>query len=487
MARSRKFAVVNGREVLGVSAMPDGRFYIIDNGKRQYFKTATQARAAFAAQQNNLTDVDVARLQAVALIRHAETLERLRQDDPKGRLSSIEPYRDTGKAKFVLPMVLKHVAAQDALADEVGVPAMSIQHAATDSSGHRGPKLSAILNEWTRLKKLDGRVGPQHVRGVQRRFKRFVQVVENRPVDSLTAGDFRTWREWIMREAAKRKSGKWANDMHGVVKAVFRAVRRHNLDWSWPVGLTDWVEYERRPYKAKRTNRQPLPVTVFQSLLKTADVWAATDPTTHDSTTQTGRGKRAQALIRQRDGVQMRAALCLLVNAGLDPVDLERVQWSDLRFDDAIPHLALPRQKVLHQVGEEIERHTPLLSATTNSLTQWRKYEPVHSPFVFRSARRATLTGTLLGRTFRRLAAEAGVDPVWSSKHARNIGPSLAKAAGLSIEVRDTFLGHVVRGTHGHYEDDPGPACLLPVVNLIGHDYFGGEQVVSEPKSQRGL
>ena len=51
--RPRKYVQTNGKEITGVSRMPDSRFYIIDDdNRRRYFRNVEDARAAYLASQS---------------------------------------------------------------------------------------------------------------------------------------------------------------------------------------------------------------------------------------------------------------------------------------------------------------------------------------------------------------------------------------------------------------------------------------------------
>ena len=168
---------------------------------------------------------------------------------------------------------------------------------------------------------------------------------------------------------------------------------------------------------------------------------------------------------------------------GLDLIDIERLERRHLKLGGDLPHLDLPRKKMEHIVGTEVERRTPLLPSTVAALDRWLSFEATSSDLVFRSAAGGPLRTTHLGRNFRKLAKAAGVEKEWSMKHLRNVGPSMAKQAGVSREMRDTFLGHVVNGANRWYEADVDEYYLVPLVNLVGEQYFGGERVHVRKKS----
>lgn len=286
----------------------------------------------------------------------------------------------------------------------------------------------------------------------------------------------------MAREGAKYSSAQWQHDRVSRVKSVIGYVKRKYPEWPWPAGVLEWAgSFTAKPFRPKASNRQPMPPDVFGMLVANCRRWAMTAPEEYDATSQPGRAKRLQAMWRRRDGVQFEAILRLGLNCGLDPVDIERITWDDLKLDVAVPHIQFARRKVEGKVGEAVQRVTPLVPSTVKALTQWRVFEAPHGGPVFRTARKGHYSRNCVSHTMKRLRAEAGVDACWSFKHLRNIGPTLARRARLSSDEREAFLGHVVRGTSRFYEDDVDEHYLIPVVNLIGQHYGGGEQVVATP------
>ena len=481
MARPRKYVQLNGREITGVSRTSDGRYYTITGSHRRYHKSLEEARGAYwAAQARTLTDVDRAKLNAKAEIRHAIALERLREQGGNGPSRADDAMMERVVERILVegdPGWWQSLAVRNTLADELDVPAVEIDDGtAVSTLAVATQRLSTVLAEWARLKRAGNNgVDTRNIKEVSRIFNQFVKCVGNVPVNQLTSAQFRKWRELILKSAQKRSSGKWSNDRHAAVKRVFRFVRRHNSDWAWPDGLSDWLDaYDRKAYRPKPENKQPLPAGAFRSLLAGAERWAATDPAVFDAATQRGRGQRRQAQIKQHEGRQFRAILLLGANCGLDPVDFPRITRSNFTLDGSLPYLDLSRCKVEHRVGAPIERMTPLLPSTVEAVREVLDHAPADGA-VFRSARGdafATVT-----RIFRILAGEADVERRWSFKHLRIVGPTLAKRAKLSPDEREAFLGHVVKGTSRFYEGDVGEEYLVSLVNVIGAEYFAGEIV----------
>ncbi len=485
MPRPRKYVRINGVEYTGVSLhKPSGRYYIYlqADRKRRYFHTPEEARAAYLTLTAvRLTDYERTVMEVVARVRSAAAVEKLRE------LHLYDTINSSARIEGgVIPggeqAFFSHIETANALADSVGVPQMhaTVQEVSPKSPGSR--KLWAVFEEWKRLKRLAGRE-ERYLTDNDRVWKRFVRVVGNIGIAELTGSSFKDWREHVMKESPRRRSpANWASSMHGRVGLVFRAVKRHNPDWPWPAGITDWIDaWERCPFRPKPSNRQPIPVEAYQDLIRAADRWAQTDPSQFDGSTQAGRAKRRQAAVRRRMGVRMKAILALTLNCGLDPIDVERLRCRHLKLKVDPPHLDLPRKKIQHALGEEVDRRTPLLPSTVAAINRWLDFEATSSDLAFRSAAGGPLSTTHLGRNFRKLANEAGVDKVWSVKHLRNVGPTTAKRAGLPRDMRDAFLGHAVDGTSKFYEGDLDETYLITLVNEIGRVYGDGEKVGRQP------
>lgn len=301
MGHPRKYVQINGREVPGVSRMPDGRYYIIvDRTRRRYFRSVAEARATYLATQGqDLTDADRAILAARAEIRRTAAIERLEQEPwydqvrVEPPVGGVIPSGDVG--------LFRYVEGANALADLVGDPEAEIKRVtAATGAVPTNTNLSSVLAEWRRLKKAgDNGRETSHIKGVARVFSQFVKVVGDVAISTPAAVHFRAWREWVLHETQKRASGKWSNDRHAMVKMVLRSVRRHNDDWPWPAGLSDWLKaHDRKAYQAKPDNRQLLPVAEFHRLVKTTELRAGVQQAAFDPHTQRGRGQRRQAVVR---------------------------------------------------------------------------------------------------------------------------------------------------------------------------------------------
>ena len=434
MARPRKYVQdANGRTVDGLSFHgASGRYYSIgDDGQRRYYGS----------------DKD----RAIAEY-HRDTLVWFRPD-----------YDD-----------------DDSIRPEPAMILIKWGEAPDTKLKRRGSKerLSDCLEFWTDWMTGDGeKATTEHVLSTCRFFNRFIQCVGNLPVSLVKKASFVEWQKTI-RAKANKWSAKTSDDHHRAVARVLKLAKRKNDGWRFPDGLIEWADdwkYDKRtPYVPKQQNKEPMPVDVFNGLLKVADEWAATNPDTIDATTQSGRAKRRQAQIKKRQGVQFSAMLGLGIH-GLANIDCARIAWSDLHLDDDLPHLSLPRTKCEHKTGYAVDRKTPLLPSCVDALKRWRKYERRPST-VFRTSQGNPFDSNTIADVIKKLREENGSNG-WSFKHLRNVGGTVADKAGLSEMKIDRFLGHTLKRERSKYLGSVGPDYLTDLVNLIGAEYFAGENV----------
>ena len=484
MARPRIYVDRHGRPVKEPTGVHYNkgrhRFYVIQaDGNRREFRTWDDARAAFlTAQANAMPPEELARIAAIAQYRRDLAYQRLLNDPKYAEVMNrpIIPSSNPPLGGSFAETAVSAANVANTLADLVGVPRIKLE--ADQAAPAGGPQLLDVISAFERHKKSEKGQHTQHHREVARRWGRFVKVVGNLFVAQLQPQHFREFHSWVLREAPKRQSAKWHNDAVKTVKSVLKYVRRKYPEWPWPTGILDWANsYDAKPYRPRAANREPMSVTTFKDLISQCQAWARTDVDQYDPGTQRGRGQRTQALRKKRDGVQFEAILRLGVNCGFDPVDIERVTWSDLRLGVRVPHLRFARRKVEVSVGQAVERITPLLPSTVDVLERLQSFDNRHSGPVFLTARRGPYRSDRLGRTFTRLRHDSGIDDRATFKNTRNVGPTLARRAKLSSDEREAFLGHVVNGAPRFYEGDVDETYLISLVNLIGNAYFDGEQV----------
>ena len=343
--------------------------------------------------------------------------------------------------------------------------------------------LSDCLDEWRKARRTEG-VTDEHIDDVARYFRAFVRCVGDLPVSELTAEHFTAYRNSVSarrsyRDAKgkpKKHSVLWVERHHKWVKHVLKYIKWSYPSWGLPDGVLEWasayqVISKREKYNSPKKNRQRIPVDAFKKLVAVAETWAYT-PIDGDKHTQSGRAKRNQQRKKRLEGLRVAAMVKLAANCGLGNVDVMRIRWSNLRLDDEIPHMDFPRRKTEDVTGE-VERYTPLLPETIRAL-QTVKAIGNPSPFVFVTGGGKAYTKPSFRQMTNRLFATANTK-AWTFKHLRNIGGTLAKRNGYKDRVQE-FLGHNETGTNKFYVDDVGPEYMVPVVNLIGREYFDGDE-----------
>lgn len=496
MPRPRRWVNRHGKRVKNVTGVSYNRardrFYIIaSDGKRQEFRTWDDAHAAYVSAR---ADKNPKYLIPVPMPQKPTG-----SYPPRIRLPGLPPpeflssgpvhkknvgTRTTRRYEFIDESVATEwlrthlMADAKGLAKKVAVPALATIDTSV-SLPKGGPRLRDVIDRWEqhKVEESGGRV-TSYIRDVKRHWKQFVERVKNIHVAKLSPSHFRTFHSWLAREGAEYSSTQWQHDRASNIKSVVMFVRKKYPEWPWPAGVLEWADsYHIKAFKPKAANRRPMPVEVFAVLISQCRIWGCTDPKAIPATTQSGRGKREQARRKRRDGIQFEAILRLALNCGLDPIDIERISWDALKLNAHVPHMRFPRRKLEGMTGEAIERLAPLLPSTVESLRRWREHEtPVGGP-VFRTARKGRYGRNSVSATMKRLREEASVDESWSFKHMRNVGATLGKRGRRSRDERDAFLGHVVDGASKFYEGDVDETYLIPLVDLIGEQYFGGEKV----------
>ena len=92
---------------------------------------------------------------------------------------------------------------------------------------------------------------------------------------------------------------------------------------------------------------------------------------------------------------------------------------------------------------------------------------------MFRTARGAAYSPSILCSSLHRLKKTAGDTSPFTFKHLRNVLPTLGRRAGIHLELRDAVLGHVQTRTGKYYEADLNdPKYLLPLVTLLEQEYI---------------
>ncbi len=359
-----------------------------------------------------------------------------------------------------------------------------------DRKNPSSKRLSHCLTEWTRIKGL----GPnppaaKHATEVRQAFDDFIRIVGNNPVNFLTKDDFIQWKEHVLKQqkAASLKA-TWFNKRMAHIRNVLRFLRKET-SWPFPEPLGSWLEFTQQPYKPDRANRARLPVSIFKKLLSKADERASID-VEHLARDLFEKGRDSgnrmlmanctrQAQRVQRQGTLFQAIVRLACNCGYDNVCVGKLKLEHLKnLTGDVPYVELGRSKVKAMAGMDVLRLTPLLPSTIRALQAWIAYAHVReSDYLFTSERDRQMRSEVIADGFRRLCKAAEIEG-WTPKHLRNIGASLGKKHKRPEEERQAFLGHVVgTGTSRFYEDDVDETYPLDLVNLIGSEYFDGEQV----------
>ena len=318
---------------------------------------------------------------------------------------------------------------------------------------------------------------PQTILDTRRFFDRFVDAVGNLPANQITHEHFVKWQQAV-KKRCKNLSPKSVGDHHAAVAKVLRFAKRKHRNWAFPDGLMEWLDDwkldKRTPYVPKKSNSQPMPVDVYKGLLRVADAWAVTELPPCTAGSGSAAAKRRQAQLRQRQGVQFSAVLKLAIH-GLANIDCARIEWSDLQLDGALPYFDFPRTKSQHKTGYAIDRKTPLLPATVAALKRWRRFEQPNTN-VFRTSQKRPFSTNSLWQVIEKMRDKSDGNG-WSFKHLRNIGGTLGDKGGLSEMMIDRFLGHTLKRERAKYLGDVDASYLVPLVNLIGAEYFDGETV----------
>lgn len=179
----------------------------------------------------------------------------------------------------------------------------------------------------------------------------------------------------------------------------------------------------------------------------------------------------------------MKAVLYLVVNCGLDNVDICRLRREHLQLDADTPHLDFARSKVEWKTGQAVERLIPLLPETVAALRTWIDHEHDSTGTVFRTAGQGKVhppkpfDKSTLSTKVKQLRDNAKVKQ--SLKHLRNVPATLAKESRLPTEMADYVLGHTQKGIAARYTGDMLITYAQPLVDEIGAKYL---VEVSAPK-----
>lgn len=295
------------------------------------------------------------------------------------------------------------------------------------------------------------------IKDVGRYFDRLQKLLRNKPINQLTEADVENWRNHVAVEGKKR-SNDWIIKHHKYVRQVFCDVRIIKTGWAFPDKLWLWLDvYKKTTRKAvvSKDNKQPMPPADFQKLINRCNVLI-------------GEGNR--------DGYQLKAILMLVVNCGLDNVDVCRLRPDHLVLNTDNPILDFARSKVAWNTGALVERLIPLLPPTVAALKEWIAFEKDSTGTIFRTAGQGSVhppkpfDKSDLSKQVKRLRDDAKVKQ--SLKHLRNVPTTVAKESLLPIEMADYILGHTQKGIAERYTGDMLKTYAQPLVDKIGEKYF---------------
>jgi hypothetical protein len=356
-------------------------------------------------------------------------------------------------------------------------------------------KLSDCFDEWARIKSLQpAPPDAKHIGEIKKIFAAFVKQTRDKPVSHLTKDDFLAWKEHALREQKKgNHKATWFNKRLSNVRNVLRFLVKET-SYPFPDPLPVWLEFSQQAYKPDKRNRERMPVDIFQRLLYRAETWADIEVEKYSKKLYLDSPHAAKPeLIKanskrtaqqtKRQGMLFSALLRLGCQCGYDNICICKLTQSNLRnLGTSLPYIELGRTKMERNSGEII-RLTPLLPATIKSIKRWIRFAG-NGKTLFTSDKGNELRSDVITEAFKRLAqaVQVGGKPApvegWTMKHLRNIGSSVGRIHKRPDDERQAFLGHIANGSNKWYEDpDLGADYLLPLVNLIGKEYFEGEMV----------
>lgn len=345
-------------------------------------------------------------------------------------------------------------------------------------------KLSDCLPPWRQ--RIDAKKRTKgHEQAYAGAFDLFVAFVGDVPLSDLTKMDFVNYQNHIDATHLER-SEKTRNDKLKPIGTILREARRLT-EWKFPPELDQWLEvFEYNAYEPDPENAEPMSVECFKALLTKAEEWANLDAGTYakalpigNRNQKLGEGNNVKQANRiKRCGIQWAAILRLACNVAAENQDISFVGYKHLSLDDPLPLFTLRRKK------NKIDRRTPLLPSTIAAIKRWRAYQSEVDGRVFSNDAKRPFTGKVVSKDFRRLCDEAKlpdgskVPQTVEFKTLRNVAGTVGKKHRRHRDERDAIRGHSLDGVGcKFYEGDVGDDYLVPLVNLIGQEYFDGQQV----------
>lgn len=355
-------------------------------------------------------------------------------------------------------------------------------------------KLSDCYDVWETFKlRTSSAPSDKHVRQLKGYFQEFVDLTGNPAVNTITKQHLLDWEEYIDHKSKDRGAPSYVRRVFAVRTVLQTAINKTDeKEYPFPQNLERWLRLFSVEKKAPgKEHKIAMSLENFQLLLTKAQELGAIDLDAFansikiDPNDGTSKMRKAREIrikgTKKREGLMWSVVLRLACNVGCDNVDIARLKLNHLRIDDKLPLFAFPRVKVAKQVGEPVERYTPLLPATIAAIRQWVAYEqPASDDLLFRNDIGNQWQDGKLSHSFGRLRKLCKLPQgVWF-KSLRNSGPTVAaksRTPRIIKDDREAFLGHAVNGQSRFYTDGIGEDLLIDMVNVIGREYFDGEQV----------
>lgn len=376
--------------------------------------------------------------------------------------------------------------------ERMGPMGVRAQRAAQRRAANDDPhKLSDCVNLWKERKTLEG-LTDKHIGHYEKNFKAFIGLVGDLPVNRLQKSTLTDWEAHLLRTKDDR-GVRWIAESIKPICAVLDFCRR-KTDWRFPEALPGWFDCFDRGgrHKPAPHNARRMPVETFKAALEFVGKMAgidvqryaesrpitATDPRTRNLQ-KSNNLKQAHRI--KRFGVLWSAILRFAANTDADNSDICCLEWKHLHLDGPTPFVELPRSKTSEY------RQIPLLPSTVQALKRWAEYEPqpAYTECVFRNDGKRPLVSEKVWEGFDRIR-DALPESLrkhpdgneWSFKHIRNVGTNVGKDHGIRVELREAFQGHAYKGMNLFYEEGFDYRAMVPLVNMIGETYLGGEHIL---------
>jgi integrase len=358
---------------------------------------------------------------------------------------------------------------------------------ARDRIAPAAQRLSDCIPVWETFQIKIKQSTSEHINAFKRTFDEFIEHVGNKPVNKLVKDDLRKWRDHIAELREERDNGVcFSNQKQMPIPAILRQVVT-DRDWDFPEQLELWFRvFHLEQHNPGEECSEPMELDDYRKALAKAEEWANIDvyeyaanlPIKSANAGMAKANNTKQANRRKRAGTMWSAILRLACNCGCDNQDICNLTPAHLDLDGKLPLFTLSREKQQKQGKKRVPRCTPLLPSTIEAVKRWMDYETPKTQFVFTNDAKKRFVGSKVSNGWTKLREDAGLDQgVWY-KLLRNVGPTIARDHGRPEDERLAFLGDKANGiSRVNYEGRTKQEFLVPLVNLIGAEYFDGENV----------